>query len=139
MELHNKSTAYSSFVGLISERLLSATAQSITGTGGGGSSSNQGLRIDRGSARATAGSAIFMGQALGTTSIKGNNGVVIQSATISSSVDATVTGTGGGGTGGLNHGIFMNGIIGIGGAITSVGTAGTGPGSLDKKGDFFSS
>ena len=108
----------------------------IRGTSGSGTRDNQGVRLVGGSLSTTTYGLIIEGEALAATSQKFNIGAYIYNGAILAGSPITVTGIGGGGIDGLNHGIYMHKNITAPGAITT-GTAGAGPDSETEAGDFF--
>jgi len=137
-------TAHSSTSGMLNTGVYlqssqtSGTTLDVLGTGGGGTTLNQGIRLNGGSAQATGGNASFTGQARSTTSGTSNSGVHMQGAAIGSTGTTTVTGTGGGGTG-LNHGIYMQAITPTGIFTTTGSTTDGNANSEDETGNFFPS
>lgn len=112
-------------------------ALSITGDGGTGSTLNEGIRIQSSSVTST-GTTTLTGTAnAGTTGLLNGGVYIFLNSTVNGGGGSSITGIGGGGTN-LNHGVVMN--LGItsniaDGSIT--GTAGTGPLSSDRYGNFF--
>lgn len=113
----------------------------VNGTGGGGSSLNQGIRVLGGSVTADTGAATFIGMALGTTTGNFNTGLHIQNASVGGVAATNFSGIGGGLTatsGNYNHGIYANAIVVVGAAPTVLtATKGFGAGSEDTEGNAF--
>ena len=125
-------------VELLSTRIQAGAGAVITGTGGGGNSHNQGVRIVRGSLEATPLTGVQInGEARNTTTGSSNIGVYFKNGITVKGKNLMMTGTGGGGVG-LNHGLLVDRNITADVVISSFdGTAGTGLTSEDKVGDFF--
>lgn len=115
----------------------------LNGTGGTGTTYNEGLRIVGATLQSTSGGTLSLtGTALNgpapdpiTTGVL-NTGVYLSSVTLDSSGSIGVTGTGGGGTF-FNHGVFMQNIMTPGTVPVPVGTVGAGSLSLATTGNFF--
>ena len=125
---------------------LSGVGLTLTGMGGGGSSYNEGIGMQGGSAvaDATSGAVTILATGGGSGSGSGNNGFYSYGGLFGGdSVD--ITGNGGVGTGGNNHGAILYAIKTIGGtAVTSAtpgftvaGTAGDGATSKNTLGNYF--
>ena len=109
----------------------------MIGSGGSGVSNTRGIFLTNSILTSSSGGDITLdGTADSLTTGTGNVGVWIISTSLGSSGAFDIEGTGGGGTG-TNHGIYMQSITNLGGAIATTGTAGGGATSLAKTGNFF--
>jgi hypothetical protein len=86
---------------------LSGTAITIDATGGGGTSSNEGLRLTGGSITAISGAISIDGVAQNSTTSSNNAGAYLRTTAITASNGITVNGIGGGGRSN-NYGVYIN-------------------------------